>query len=396
MKLGRDSAEFPAFNSRDEKLARTFAAVERRLQTVQATHLGSAYNLTFTPAVPDRLRDLHFTNPPDGQGEVQPSPEIGPQEREALLWLMRLWGCADPDRFWGAIGASGSESNLWAVYFGREMLPGAMLLNSADAHWSFANAARILAIPRMDVAALPNGEMDMVDLATKLQALAGRPVILALTCGTMMKGAHDGIAAALLALRDAGYDRHSCYVHVDGALNAMVLPFLQDVPDGILPSFEKGIDSLSISGPKMIGTPMPCGVLVARKSHVVRVLQVGGGLRSKRAAAIGSRNGHAVLALWAKLIGQGYGRLAQDAQRCVIRAGQLAADLSALGAKVLYNPFSLTVVFPEPSDAIVRRYQLVCQDELSHAVVMPSVTDALLAQFLADYAAWWTGRGRMT
>ncbi len=396
MKLGRDSAEFPAFKNREQKLTQTFAAVERRLQAAQATHLGYPYNLSFAPVSPDRLSRYQINDLANPETGSRRGSAVSQQEREAVLWLMRLWGCPELEQFWGAIGASGTEGNLWGIYLGREMLPGAILLHSSDAHWSVAHAARILAVPRMSVAVLLNGEMDMVDLAARLHSLAGRPVILMLTCGTAMKGAHDDISAALLAMRKAGYNRDTSFVHVDGALNAMVLPFLQDVPDGILPSFDKAIDSLSISGPKMIGTPMPCGVLVTHKDHIARVMQVGAGLRSSREAMIGAGNGHAVLALWARLFGQGYGSIAQDAMRCVRRAGQLAGDLAGLGAKVLYNPFSLTVVFPEPADVIVRRYQLACEDGQAHAIVMPSVTEGMLALFLADYAAWWNERTRQT
>ena len=57
------------------------------------------------------------------------------------------------------------------------------------------------------------------------------------------------------------------FVHIDGALNAMVLPFLAEAPSSMQPSFAHAIDSISTSGHKMIGTPMPCGALIARRVH---------------------------------------------------------------------------------------------------------------------------------
>jgi hypothetical protein len=56
---------------------------------------------------------------------------------------------------------------------------------------------------------------------------------------------------------------------------------------------------------------------------------------------------------------------------------------------VLRNRLALTVVFPEPADPIVRRYQLACHRGEAHAIVMQNVTDALLDRFLADYRTWW-------
>jgi histidine decarboxylase len=395
MKMSQQMAEFPARTNREEKLARTFTSVEQRLGQAHETCLGYPYNFSFSPDLPQALRGYLINNLGDPYAESNQKSEVYEEERQAMAWLMRLWGCLDLDQFWGSIGASGTEGNLWGIYLGREMLPDAVLLYGADAHYSVSKAARILRIPAVEVASLPNGEMDMTDFATQVAALSGRPVIAVLTCGTTMTGAHDDIAGALLALKAAGYDRDGRYVHVDGALNAMVLPFLQDVPTEIQPSFEKDIDSLCTSGHMMIGTPMPCGALVARKTHIARIKRAVAHQRSHDTTLMGSRDGHAVLAIWARFFGHGYGRFAHDALRCVTRAKLLAADLAALGIPVLYNPFSMTVVFPEPSDGMVRRYQLASKDGLAHAIVMPSVTEALLAQFLADYAAWWRGRGRL-
>ena len=395
MKLGRPPAEFPAFTNRQEKLAHTFEAVERRMQKAHATHLGYPYNLSFDPKVQDRLHGYLINNLGDPYSGSHYGSEVCEEEREAVAWLMRLWGCLDLDRFWGSVGASGTEGNLWGIYLGREMLPDAVMLHGADAHYSLPKAARILRVPTVEVASLPSGEMDMADLAAQLHVLAGRPVIVALTCGTTMKGAHDNISGALTAVQAAGFDRDARFVHVDGALNAMVLPFLQDVPTDIQPSFERDIDSLSTSGHKMIGTPMPCGALVARKPHIARIAKAVAHLRSHDTTLMGSRNGHAVLAMWARFFGHGYGQFAFDARHCTERAQLLAQALRDLGVQVLCNPFSLTVVFPEPSDAVVQRYQLACKGGLAHAIVMPSVTEHLLAQFLADYAVWWGSRMRL-
>ena len=374
---------------RSERLESTFAQIKNRVQLAHETHLGYPYNLSFTPHVPAALGNYLINNLGDPYAGSHYASEVCTQEREAITWLMRLWGCHNLDEYWGSIGASGTEGNLWGIYLGREMLPDAVLLHSADAHYSLPKAARILRIPSVQVASHSNGEIDLADFADQLVALKGRPVIVALTCGTTMKGAHDDIAGALFTLASAGYDPDRRYVHIDGALNAMVVPFLQNVPAAIVPSFGTEIDSLSTSGHKMIGTPMPCGALVCRRPHIERIARAVAYLRSDDTTLMGSRNGHAVLAVWARLFGHGYGGYAHDALHCVNRAQTLADRLRSLGANVLCNPCSLTVVFPEPSDQIVRTYQLACNLGLSHAIVMPNVTEALLDRFVADYAAWW-------
>jgi histidine decarboxylase len=379
---------------RAARLATGFTLVESRMRAAHATHLGYPYNLSFTPGVPAALNSYLINNLGDPYVGSHYASDVCTQEREVITWLMRLWGCADPDAYWGSVGTSGTEGNLWALYLGREMLPDAVLLHSADAHYSLPKAARILRIPAIEVASRANGEIDLDDLSDRLAGLKGRPVILALTCGTTMKGAHDDITGALWVLGANGYDRDSRYVHVDGALNAMVVPFLQDAPPDICPSFETEIDSISTSGHKMIGTPMPCGVLIARKPHSARIAKAVAYLRSDDTTLMGSRGGHAVLAIWARLMGLGYGGFAQDAITGVHRAQALARRLRDLGLDVLCNPYGLTVVFDEPCDEIVRTYQLACAKGRAHAIVMPSVTDTLLDQFVTEYTGWWQLRAR--
>jgi histidine decarboxylase len=234
----------------------------------------------------------------------------------------------------------------------------------------------------------PDGAISIADLAETLHGLGDRPVVLALTCGTTLKGAHDDIAAALAALDEAGYDRARRFVHIDGALNAMVLPFAMEAPAAIQPSFRMPIDSLSTSGHKMVGTPMPCGVLIARKPHVERIAAAVSYLRSNDTTLMGSRNGHAVLAVWDRVMRHGVAGFTRDVADCLSRTDRLVAALRQLDVPVLRNPFSLTVLFPKPSEAIVRKYQLACDKARAHAIVMPNVDDPLIDRFLGEYAAW--------
>lgn len=66
--------------------------------------------------------------------------------------------------------------------------------------------------------------------------------------------------------------------------------------------------------------------------------------------------------------------------------------MRGLGAEVLCNPHSLTVVFPMQSEPIIKTYQLACHAGQAHAIMMPNVTEALLARFVGDYTGWGTGQ----
>ncbi len=378
--------------SLNDELMDRLVQTEQRMRAAHQTHLGYPYNLSFGPGVPATLQQFLINNLGDPYVGSHYASEVCELEREAVSWLMRLWGCVNVEDYWGTIGASGTEGNIWGIYLGREALPDAVLLHSSDAHYSIPKAARIQRINAVEVPSNPAGEIDLSALAAAVAKLNGRPVILALTCGTTMKGAHDDIAGALAVLETTGLGRDRRHVHVDGALNSMVIPFLKGAPDGIRPTFEMAIDSISTSGHKMIGTPMPCGALITRRIHVDRIARAVAYLKSNDTTLMGSRSGHAVLSIWARLFGHGYGGYANDALSCSLKAAALADRLRACGRPVLYNPHALTVVFDEPGPEIVNRYQLAVNKGLAHAIVMPNVTDDLLDRFATDYLNWskWT------
>jgi histidine decarboxylase len=365
------------------------ASVHARLRTAHANHLGYPYNLVGQSATPPQFADYLINNLGDPYVGSHYASEVCDLEREAVGWLMDLWQCPSHDDFWGSVGASGTEGNLWALYLGREAFPDAVLLHSTEAHYSIPKAARILRMGAEAIASDTSGQIDIAALRTTLATLDAPSVVVALTCGTTVKGAHDDIAAVVAALDAAGYGPDRRFIHVDGALNAMVLPFVEGAPACLQPSFRHAIDSISTSGHKMIGTTMPCGVLITRREAVDRVASAIAYLRSNDTTLMGSRNGHAVMALWSRFTGHGIDGFRRDVRRCLERVAMLADALRSEGVPVLLNPHSLTALFPQPDEAIVRRYQLACRDGEAHAIVMPNVGEALIERFLQDYLQWW-------
>ncbi len=67
-------------------------------------------------------------------------------------------------------------------------------------------------------------------------------------------------------LRESGYTEDRFYIHCDGALFGMMMPFLKDAP---MVTFKKPIGSVSVSGHKFVGAPVPCGVVITRFKYVM-------------------------------------------------------------------------------------------------------------------------------
>ena len=58
------------------------------------------------------------------------------------------------------------------------------------------------------------------------------------------------------------------YIHCDAALCGGYAAFLDPPPAW---NFEDGADSIAISGHKFLGSPIPCGIVLARRAHVDRI-----------------------------------------------------------------------------------------------------------------------------
>ena len=242
------------------------------------------------------------------------------------------------------------------------------------------------------VPTLPTGEIDYSALSQRLSANRGRPAILNVNIGTTVKGAVDDLDRILRLLSVCGYEREEYHVHCDGALFAMMMPFIDYAPKL---SFDKPIDSVAVSGHKMLGCPMPCGVALTRKSHVNRVEMRVDYLNSVDTTIMGSRNGHTALHMWHSLRTKGLEGIKADVAGCLRTAAYLRDQLTNAGITCRLNDLSSTVVLERPAhEPFVRRWQLACEEDIAHVVVMPNVTPAKVDIFVAELAASMAEHGR--
>lgn len=92
-------------------------------------------------------------------------------------------------------------------------------------------------------------------------------------------------------------------------------------------TFKKPIGSVSVSGHKFVGAPVPCGVVITRKEYVEALSSDVEYLNSRDATIMGSRNGHAPLYLWYTLTKKGYEGMRKDVEKCLRNAHLLKVSL---------------------------------------------------------------------
>lgn len=353
-----------------------------RMKVRSDYHLGYPYNLTFDLDVLKPLQNYSINN----LGDPFIESNYGVHSREfeigVLNWFAQLWEINKQD-MWGYITNCGTEGNLHGILVGRENHPDAVLLCSKESHYSVMKAARMYRIDAKEIDTVPSGEISYSSLREELQHQYPRHVIINLNIGTTVKGAVDDIDEVLRALEDCGYKEDMFYIHCDGALFGMMIPFVKDAPRV---TFKKPIGSISVSGHKFIGSPVPCGVVITRARYIKALSTEVEYLNSRDATIMGSRNGHAAIYLWYNLSIKGKEGFQNDVVQCLENANYLKAKLDALGVTTMLNDLSCTVVFENPKDeAFIRKWQLACEGHIAHAVIMQNVTKAKLDMFVDEF-----------
>ena len=285
------------------------------------------------------------------------------------------------DQAWGYVTSGGTEGNMYGLYLGREMFPNGVVYFSQDTHYSVVKILRLLNARNIMIKSQPNGEIDYDDLYETIRINRDVPVIFMANIGTTMKGAIDDVARVRDILDDLAVSNY--YIHADAALSGMILPFVDDPqPYG----FDIGFDSVAVSGHKMIGAPLPCGVALTRKEYVSRIARSIEYVGVLDTTLTGSRSAFAPLMIWYAFQRRGLEGFRELVSRSLSQAEYAVERFNEVGILAWRNRNSVTVVFPRPSAEVVRQWQIAPYGDIAHIITMPNVTresiDALVDDVL--------------
>jgi histidine decarboxylase len=357
-------------------------AYEATLQQRSALHLGYPYNLDYHND--DLARFMRYSINNLGDPFVPSNYGVHSRQFEVAVvdFFAKLWKAPEDD-YWGYVTTCGTEGNLHGMLLARETFPDGVIYTSKETHYSIFKAANYYRMDIEVIPTLPVGEIDYDVLEKALVANKGRPAIMNVNIGTTVKGAVDNLDRILGTLKTAGYPREQYHVHCDGALFAMMMPFVEDAPEL---SFTSGhVDSIAVSGHKMLGCPMPCGVTLTLRTHVKKVEQRIDYLNSVDTTIMGSRNGHAALHMWHSLRTKGLEGIKSSVASCMDTAIYLRDELNRAGITAQLNDLSSTVVLERPKhEPFINRWQLACEEDIAHVVVMPNVTRGKVDVFVAE------------
>ncbi|XP_057415005.1 serine decarboxylase 1-like [Lotus japonicus] len=369
------------FGETRANLSKTIAKYEVMLNQNKSRCLGFPVNQEINYDALTPLLRYHLNNAGDpflGSGYGQNSVEF---EVCVLDWFAKLWQM-EKGEYWGYVTTGGTEGNLHGILMGREKFQDGILYTSQNSHYSLFKIAMMYRMQCVKVNTLISGEIDCAHFKSLLLSHKDKPAIVNLNIGTTMKGAIDDIDLVIQTLEECGFPRDRFYIHCDGALSGIMLPFLKQAPRI---NFKKPIGSISISGHKFLGCPIPCGVILTRSEHVNALARDVEYIESRDVTITGSRCGLAPIFLWYALQERGLIGLKREAQMCITNARYLLDKLHGNSIGAMRNEFSNTVVFERPQDDdFVRKWNLSCEGNVAHVVVMQHVTTEMLDSFVSE------------
>jgi histidine decarboxylase len=141
---------------------------------------------------------------------------------------------------------------------------------------------------------------------------------------------------------------------------------------------------MSVSGHKFIGSPIPCGFAMAKKSHVDRIARSVEYVGALDTTITGSRNGISPLFLWYAVKTLGKEGFAARVKDCMEVTRYAIDKMQEAGIAAWANPHANTVVFPRPSDAVMAKWQIAPYKDIGHIICMPHITREIVDAIVAD------------
>lgn len=328
-----------------------------------------------------------------------PLPNTMDAER-ASVELFASWLHLAKENCWGYIGGGSSLGNLQGMWIGKTLYPRATLILSKSAHYSVYKFANLIGFHKIKVVdTLEAGEMDIFDFSQKI--CKEKEVVVVFTSGTTMTSAYDPIKDCVRLLRE---NCKKYYVHLDAALGGAITPFigideLQHAPDDF--SFKNpDVSSITVSVHKIIGSPMPANIFIARKNIVddfkCKVTSIPYLSDIKDITVYGSRDGFRASVVHSRLLFLGKDALREMVKKSIINCIYLLNELKAIGLTSAFrSPGGLAVVIPlvqmkekiskKNLEYIEGKYHLIKDRIYCHIYVMEHVDIILCDEIICDF-----------
>jgi histidine decarboxylase len=270
-------------------------------------------------------------------------------------------------------------------------------------------------------------DVDKLIQLVEFFAKTGSPPLIILNMGTSFKGAYDDVEKVSRLLkpileqnklytRKVEYapghfdERTGYWIHVDGALGASYLPFLDKAQDRIkerIPKFDFSlplVHSIVTSAHKFPGCPMPSGIYMTKRKYQIAPPDDPEYIGSPDTTFAGSRNAISPAVLWCYYANTSDEieiekalKVEETAKYAERKLKELEQNHQNSGYQLWVHrtPLSLAIIFRDPENRdIISKYSLSQMKlkidgeqeprKYAHIFIMPSVTKELIDKLVED------------
>jgi len=341
--------------------------VLERISTNNASFLGYplAKDFSFKEFAP--FLDLCLNNVGDPESPSTLTIDTKEIELKCISFFANMLSATMKD-VWGYVTNGGTEGNLYGLYLARENFPNSVVYYSESTHYSVKKNLHMLNMNNIVVRSQQNGEMDYKDLEQILMIRRDKPAIFFLNIGTTMTEAVDDLDKIKRIIQK--YAIKDYYIHCDSAFLGCVAPFADPKPKF---DFSEGVDSISISGHKFIGGPIPSGLVLVKRQHRNRIANSISYVGTLDTTITGSRNGLTPLFIWSFIEKNGMDGIKARVLKSQKLARYVEEKLNNLGLNAWRNNDALTVVFDKPSSYVCEKHQLASEGNIAHIICVPGI-----------------------
>ena len=122
----------------------------------------------------------------------------------------------------------------------------------------------------------------------------------------------------------------------------------------------------------MIGSPIPCGIVLAKSKNIGHISQDAEYVGSKDTTIPGSRNAISPVFLWYQLKKLGFKGSQSMIKDCFGVSDFAIKMFTAYGIEAWRHSNSLTIVFKRPGHALIEKWQLAL--EVKRLILSPCLT----------------------
>jgi len=279
----------------------------------------------------------------------------------------------------------------------QQLLTPTVFYTKGHTHYSIPKIAEILRLNPRPLVANEDGSVNLQNFKKELIIHHGAhphsSIIVVTNIGTTITGAIDDVPG-IKRMLDEAPGKPTYTIHMDGALTGFVLPIIK--PFGEIPDYFEhlGVNTLAVSAHKYPGLSQPCGILLARKPFFEKAFE-----KSERSVdyvgdildvtVTGSRSGLNVLMFYNALLTMKLDKNNDTLTKMVAEnlntATYLRDELIKIyGKENVSYPYHFNVLFPKPSMAMARKYQLMITGGNATICVLTNITRELIDQFIHD------------